>query len=197
MRPLTALEKRLAAITLSLLVLAAVAAAVVFPYRLAARHYDEAIETRLDEIARYQRIAAAKQSVQKAIAEVNGRDARKFFLKSSASALAAADIQQIVQTLVEANALQLESMQIAAPKNEDGYRRIALNLRLRGKLAGLQNTLYSLEMTQPYLFIDNLSIQSTVRPNFRPTPGVEPDVMSQFDLYGYAQVIKSDVAPRR
>lgn len=196
MRPLTALEKRLAAIALSILVLVAIVAAIVFPYRMAARHYDDAIETRLDEIARYQRIVAAKKDVQKAIAEVNSRDAKKFFLKSSASALAAADIQQIVQTLVEANGLQLESMQIAPPKSEDGYRRIALNLRLRGKLAGVQNMLYSLETTQPYLFIDNLSIQSTVRPYFRPTPGAEPDVTSQFDLYGYAQVIKSDVPPR-
>jgi hypothetical protein len=35
-----------------------------------------------------------------------------------------------------------------------------------------------------------------VRQNYRPVPATEPDVSIQFDLSGYAQVIKTDVAHR-
>jgi general secretion pathway protein M len=201
MRPLSYFEKRLLAILLLIAVLAGLAFAVAIPYRSMQRSYDEAIETRLDLLARYNRIAAIHDDVKRMITDVKSKDAKKFYLKSSAPALAAADIQQIVQTLVEVGGLQLDSMQIAPPKNEDGYRKNSLNLRLRGKLGGLQNMLYSLETTQPYLFVDNLSIQATVRQSafgpYVPTPGVEPEVISQFDLSGYALVSKSRDVPTR
>ena len=196
MRALKPLESRLLAVFLLLAILAAVVTAVVVANRRAHAYYDEAIATWLDQMARYDRVAATRGDYEKTIASVKARDASKFYLKASAPALAAADIQQVVQTLVEANGLRSESMQIAPHKDEGGRRQITLNLRLRGKLAGVQNMLYALETTQPYLFVDNLNIQSTVRFNFVPTPGVEPEVMAQFDLSGYALLKKSD-APLR
>jgi general secretion pathway protein M len=196
MRPLSPYEKKLLAVLLLLAAVAAIVVAVAVPYTKMVKRYDDAIATSLDQLARYQRIVAARSDVQSALATVTAKDAKKFFLKTSAPAMAAADIQQIVQTLVEVNKLELESMQIAPPKNEDKYRKITLSLRLHGKLAGIQSTLYSLETTIPYLFVDNLNMQATVRQNFIPQPGVEPDVRAQFDLIGYAHVENSDAAHR-
>lgn len=197
MRPMRPFEKRLLAVLLLFAVIAAVVLAVALPYGKMQKHYDDAIADRLDRIARYQRIAATGPEVKKAIADVAAKDPKRFYLKSSAPALAAADIQQIVQTLVEANKLQLDSMQIAPPKQEEDYRRITLNLRLRGPMRGLQSMLYSLETTMPYLFVDNLNIQSTVRQNYMPASGVDPEVRCQFDLSGYARIEKKNVAARR
>lgn len=197
MRALRPMENRvLAALLLLVILAAAVTAVVVVDHRLHA-HYDEAIAARLDQIARYNRVAATRADYEKAIASVKARDAGKFYLKASAPALAAADIQQVVQTVVEANSLRTESMQIAPHKDEGGRRQITVNLRLRGKLDGVQNMLYALETTQPYLFVDNLNIQSTVRFNFVPTPGIEPEVLAQFDLSGFATLKKNDAPLRR
>lgn len=197
MRPLSALEGRILAVSLLLALLLVLTAAVVSANRWAHRRYDEPIAERLDRIARYDRIAAQGGDLERAIDAVKAKNASRFYLKSSSPSLAAADIQQVMQALLEADALRLESMQIAPHKDEGEHRRITLNLRLRGKLANIQHLFYALESTQPYLFIDNMIIQSSVRYNYVPTPGVEPDVIAQFDLSGYALVKKNDAAPRR
>lgn len=196
MRPLTPGEYRLLAVLLLLGVIAALAVAVYIPVRSAHRHYDETIAARLDHLARFQRVAAQRADLEAQMAKVRARDASRFYLKVSTPALAAADIQQVVQTLIEANGLRLESMQISPHKDEGGHRRITVNLRVRGKLSGIQNMLYSLEASQPYLFVDALNVQSTVRQNYAPMPGVEPDVMVMFDLSGYAQVKKPNAQPK-
>jgi general secretion pathway protein M len=197
MRPLKPMESRLLAVGLLVAIAAGAAYALADAKRRGHAHFDELIAQRLDQVARYNRVAATRADYEKNIAAVAAREADRFYLKASAPALAAADIQQVVQTVVEANGLRSESMQIAPHKDEDGRRQITVNLRLRGKLQGVQNMLYALETTQPYLFIDNLNIQSTVRFNFVPTPGVEPEVMAQFDLSGYALLKKTDAPSRR
>lgn len=196
MRALKPLESRLLAVLLLVAVLVGATIAVVVENRRNHADYDNAIADRLDQIARYSRVAATREGYETTIKAVKARDAGKFYLKSSSPALAAADIQQVVQTVVEANSLRTESMQIAPHKDENGSRRITVNLRLRGKLAGVQHMLYALETTQPYLFVDNLNIQTTVRFNYVPAPAVEPDVMAQFDVSGYALLKKTDAAPR-
>ena len=197
MRALTPREHRVLAVGLLLAtVLGAAWGIAEVNSRMHAR-YDAAIEQELDKIARYQRIAAARGDYEAHIRQVKAKDAARFYLKSSAPALAAADIQQVVQTVTEANGLSTESMQIAPHKDEDGHRKVTLNVRLRGKLQGVQSMLYSLEATQPYLFVDNLNIQTTVRSNFVPTPNVDPDVQLQFDLHGYALLKKTEDAPAR
>ena len=197
MRPLTILERRVAAIVLLIASLAAVVTAIVIPVRIAHDHFDMVITDSSDRIARYRRIAAGRGNLEKAIAAVKAKDAGRFYLKSSAPALAAADIQQIVQTLVEANGLQSESIGILPHKDEAGRRKITVNLRLRGKLAGMQHFFYAVESTQPYLLIDNLVLLGTVRQNYVPQPGTEHDVTATFELSGYALKRVNDVPVRR
>ena len=195
MRALTPREHRVLAVGLLLaLMLGAAWGIAEVNSRMHAR-YDAAIAQELDKIARYQRIAAARSDYETHIRQVKAMDAAKFYLKSSAPSLAAADIQQVVQAVNEANGLNTESMQIAPHKDEDGHRKVTLNVRLRGKLQSVQSMLHSLEATQPYLFVDSLNIQSTVRSNFVPTPNVDPDVQVQFDLHGYALLKKIENAP--
>ena len=196
MKPLTPIQSRLLAVFLLVAGVAALAVAIAIPLQRMHKEYDTTIEERRDRIARYDRIAAGRDEMEKAIAAVKARDAGKFYLKSSAPALAAADIQQIVQALVEVNGLRQESTGIAPHKDEGERRKITVILRLRGKLQGLQHFLYSIESTQPYLFVDNVNIQSTVRQTYIPQPGVEPEVTAALEVSGYAMKRKPDAAPR-
>ncbi len=191
MRTLKPGESRALAVLLTFVVLLALVFLISWMNIKAHAHYDEAITDRMDQLARYNRVAAAKADFEQAIKMVKEKDATRFYLKSSTPALAAADIQQIVQTVIEAHGLRTDSIQIAPHKDIDGRRQITLNLRLRGKLQGVRDVLYSLESTQPYLFVENLVVQATVRSNYVPVPGVEPEVTVGFDLSGFAMLKKS------
>ncbi len=187
---LTPVQSRVLAIALLLVVLAVLAVMVYVPWQQAHLHYDTAIADRLDRTARYLRIAAQRENVKKNIALIAKRDARRFYLKASAPALAAAEVQQMAQAIVEANGLAVESTQFASHKDDGPRRKVTINFRLRGQLPAVQKALYELETALPYLYVDNLVIRSSAVRNFRSCPGVEPDILVQFDLYAFARVAK-------
>jgi general secretion pathway protein M len=187
---LTPLHHRLLALLLLAALLALFVAAVYFPLQRAHQHYDEAIEDFQDRTARYLRVAALKPQVEQNIAELKQRNAGRFYLKASAPALAAAEVQQLAQDVLDKHALKVESTQIVAHKDDPPRRKVTVNFRLRGKLEPIQQALHELESMTPYLFLDNVAIRSSVVRNFRPVPGIEPDVLLQFDLYGHALINK-------
>jgi general secretion pathway protein M len=185
---LSPMQSRALAVALLLAVLALLAVAIYVPWQRAHRHYDTAIEDQLDRTSRYLRIAAQRQDVEANIALIRKRDARRYYLKTSAPALAAAAVQQLAQTIVEANELKVDSTQIVAHKDDGSRRKVTVNFKLRGQLPAVQKALYELESALPYAYVDNLVIRSSVARRFRPVPGVEPDVLAQFDLYAFALV---------
>jgi general secretion pathway protein M len=187
---LTPVQGRVLAIALLLAVLAFLAVMVYVPWQQAHLYYDTEIADRLDRTARYLRIAAQRQNVEKNIALITKRDARRFYLKASAPALAAAEVQQMAQAIVEANGLAVESTQFASHKDDGPRRKVTVNFRLRGQLPAVQKALYELETALPYVYVDNLAIRSGAERNFRSSPGVEPEVSVQFDLYAFARVAK-------
>lgn len=189
---LTPAQSRGLAIGLVLALFALVAIMVYVPWQHAHRHYDTAIEEQLDRTSRYLRIAAQREKIEANIALIQKRDASRYYLKASAPALAAAEVQQMAQAIVEANELKVDSTQIAAHKDEGPRRRVVVNFKLRGPLPAVQKALYELETALPYIYVDNLVVSSSVTRGraFRPAPGVEPDIMVQFDLYGFARVAK-------
>jgi len=187
---LTPMQSRVLAIALLLGVLALLVVLVYVPWQRLHRHYDTAIEDQLDRSSRYLRIAAQRQNVEANIVLIKKRDARRYYLKASAPALAAAEVQQMAQAIIEANELKVESTQIAAHKDDGPRRKVAVNFQLRGQLPAVQKALYELETALPYMYVDNLAMRSSLARRGVPVPGVEPDIMVQFDLYAFAQVAK-------
>jgi general secretion pathway protein M len=187
---LTPLQSRLLAIALLLALLALAVVLVYVPWQRAHLHYDTAIEDQLDRASRYLRIVGQRQNIEANIAFIAKRDADRYYLKASAPALAAAEVQQMAQTIIEANELKVESTQIAAHKDDGPRRKVAVNFQLRGQLPAVQKALYELETALPYLYVDNLVVRSSVARVFRPVPGVEPDVLVQFDLYAFTRLAK-------
>lgn len=188
MRPLTPSQGRSLALALLVLVVVLAVLALAVPVMLAHRHYDAAIEQLSDRMERYQRIIAMAPALKVELEQVKARDGRKFYLKNAAPALAAAEIQEIAKTVIEAQSGKLTSIQIIPHKDDGGYRQVAVNLQFSGSIASIQKILYALETRQPYLFVDNLSIRSRLMNNYRAMPGIEPEYFVQFDLIGYALI---------
>lgn len=175
-------------LAVGLLVAAALAvfAAVAIPVWMLHRHYDSAIAQDRDMLARYRRIAAARPLLTRELDAMRARDPRKFFLRSGGAALSAAEVQEVLRSLVESSGGRLISMQAPASKDDGHYRQVTVNAQVTANIFALRKILFAIESGTPFLFIDNLLVRTQVPGNFKPSPGAEPDMFVSFEIYGYA-----------
>ena len=166
--------------------LLAIVAFVAVPVWLVHRHYDAAIADMIDKLDRYRRIATTRPEVVRSLEAVRAKEARKFFLRTGGAALSAAEVQEAIRTLVEANGGRLISTQVPSAKDEGHYRQVSVNVQLTANILALRKILHRIEGGTPLLFIDNLRVQSQVPSTFKPGPGAEPEMFVTFDVYGYA-----------
>ena len=180
-------RQRLLALGILLIGLAALVGALVVPVLLLHRHYDRAIEDLGDKLTRYRRVAAQAPELRTALDAVRTRDGRKFYLRNTATNLAAAELQELVKAAIENNGGRITTVQIIAPKEDGRFRQIGVNVQLFASTPNLQKILYAIETQQPYLIVDGL----TIRPlnafrGFKPAPGVEPEVSVLLDVIAFS-----------
>jgi general secretion pathway protein M len=163
-----------------------VALVVALPVWLLHRYYDEALADNAGKLDRYSRIAGTRAEVAKQLEAMRSREPRRFFLRSGAAALSAAEAQEAIRGMVEGNAGKLISMQPPTSKEEGRYRQITSNVQIQANIFALRKILHAIESNVPYLFVDNLSVRTQVPPGHRPQPGAEPEMFVTFDVSGYA-----------
>ena len=162
------------------------AAIVVVPFWLLHRHYDTAIADSLDKLDRFQRISSTRPIVAKELEAMRGKDTKRFFLRSGAAALSAAEAQEAVRSLVESSGGRLVTMQAPVSKDDGHYRQMSANVQIAANIVALRKILHAIENNVPYLFVDNLTVRTQVAGNFKPAPGAEPEMFVQFDVSGYS-----------
>jgi hypothetical protein len=180
--------RRTAALSLLLVLLLAAGALIAVPVFKLHERYDTALESLRFRFDKLRAVAAQRPETQKALTAVKGENSSRFFLKNTAPNLAGSELQDIVRAAVEKGGARLTSVQIGAPKEEGRYRQIVLNVQVIGNVATLQKTLYTLESTVPYVFVDMLRINSTQFRGARVSAGLEPDVTVQMDISAYAPI---------
>lgn len=164
-----------------------IAAAVAIPIWLLHRQYDVALADNAGKYDRYRRIAGTRPELAKQLEAMRAKDTRKFFLRSGAAALSAAEAQEAIRSLVEQSGGRLITMQAPTSREEAGrYRQVSVNVQLTANIFALRKILHAIENSTPYLFIDNLQVRTQVPPNHRPQPGAEPEMFVSFDVSGYA-----------
>ena len=184
---LTADPRRSRQLAVGLLVVAVVGivAAIAIPVWLLNRHYDIALAENLDKLDRYRRIAGTRPQLARELEAIAARDPRRFFLRSGAAALSAAEAQEAVRGLVQSSGGRLITVSAPVARDEGRYRLVTINVQLTANIFALRSILNAIEGNTPFLFVDNLGIRTQVPPNFHPTPGAEPEMFVQFDVYGY------------
>ena len=188
------LQRRITAVLLLLIVIGAIGAAIAYPVYRMHEHYDSALETLRFRFDRLRAVAAQRAEIQKVLTAVKSENPSRFFLKNSATNLAGSELQDLVRAAVEKGGARLTSVQVGAPKEEGRYKQIILNVQIIANIMTLQKTLYALEGGQPYVFVDNLRINSTQFRGARPNPGLEPEVTIQLDVSAYAPLPASSSA---
>ena len=176
---------RALAVLLLLIVAGVVVAAVAVPAYVLYHRYDEALTAAEGRIERYQRIGASKVEHQRALDVIKARESGRFFLKNSAPNLGGAELTDLVRPMLETNASRLTSIQPVTVKDEGGFRVYSLNVGFNGTPAALQKTLYAIETSIPYLFVENVTLRATVPRGYKPPPNQEPEVTAQIEVQAY------------
>jgi general secretion pathway protein M len=179
-------RSRALAVGLLVALVLVVVAAIAIPLWLLHRHYDVAYAEAAGRFERFRRIAATRPEVAKELEAMRGKDTRRFFLRSGAAALSAAEAQEALRGLIEQSGGRLITMQAPSTKEEGRYRQITVNVQLTANIFALRKILGALENNTPFLFVDNLQVRTHVPPNHKPQPGAEPEMFVMMDATGYA-----------
>ena len=186
-------RQRALAVGLLVVAVVVVLAAILGPVILLHRHYDAAIADISDKLHRYQRVAAQAPELRVALNAMQQRDARRFFLRNTATNLAGAELQELVKASIESNGGRITTSQNTSPREDGRFRQIGVNVQFFATTPALQKILLAIESHEPYLIVDNL----TVRPlnafrGFKPAPGQEPELNVQLDVgaWAYAEPAK-------
>ena len=191
-------KRRSLAIALLVLVLGAVIAAVAVPTVLLHRHYDESIAKFSRQVSTQTAFNALRPRLTQKLELLKSRDVKKLFLKGTSSALASAELQELVRATIEASGGRVNQSSVSpnAPKDDGPYRQAAATFNFSANNVNLRRVMYALESKEPYLYIDTLAITASVPPGWRPPPNsIEPDMGLQLDVHAFALRAPSEVAP--
>lgn len=180
-------QQRALAVGLFVLAAAVALAVLLLPVVLLHKHYDDAIASYSERLETYRRVAAQAPEYRKSLEALREKDARRFFLRNTASNLAGAELQELVRTAVESNGGRITTSQNPAAKDDGRYRQIGLSIQFFATTANLQKILYALETQRPYLVVENLSLRPlNAFRGFRPAAGQEPEVTVQMDVAAWS-----------
>lgn len=114
-----------------------------------------------ESIVRYRRAIAELPALEARAAELGRtQPLAPFLLEGDNTALAAADLQRELQQAAKQHAVQILSLRVRPATDEGPLQRISVEARLRTGTATLRDLLFTLETTQPALFVDTLSVNA-------------------------------------
>ncbi len=179
-------RQRLVALGLLLAAIAAVWLAVVMPIADAFAAQREDIAHARQLLADYQRRIALRPAVEARLADLKQHEASSMGLIGGASAeLAAANIQNLMKALIEAQSGQVRSAQNLTPASAGGFQRIDIQYDVTLPMTRLKDMTYRIETTLPFLFLDNIDLHA---PEGWQTPGGPtdpPDLTVRWTVHGY------------
>lgn len=184
-------QSRLLALVLFIVLVTLLVAAVAIPVLAANRHFDELIEGMNDQLQVYQRVARHSDQYQTAYAQLQRlRRSDRRYLKSNTESLATAELQRVVKQIISRNKGEILSAQVVRSKEEEGFKRIAVRIRMKSSLENMIKALHTLETQNPYLFINAITVRSRnmARRRLPSTKALEKAVAQldiDFQLSGY------------
>jgi len=169
-------QRHLAAALLSVF-LGAVLAVTVLPVWSANARYQTRIDRIQQQLQELRADAAADESLRPRFEQLRQLQLSDgHYLKSGTEAVAAAELQRIVKRITGNNGTQILSTQILPSSQEEDFVRVALKVRMRGTLTGIVESIYDMESSVTFLFMDNVSIRDSARRR-----SLRQSVSNQFD----------------
>ena len=106
-------------------------------------------------------------------------------LKGASTQLVGAMLQNRLKEIIDVNKGSLTSIQVLPVRDEEGFKRIPLAVTLTASVESLQKIVYMIEDESPYLFIENLELQSNRGMMEVSEEQGSPDLQVHFEVFGY------------
>ena len=140
-------------------------AAFAVPWANRISALDETIASHQDQLQRYRRLVATLPALQAELDKTRNNDAFKaFYFKATTPALAGAQLQGLLQEIVNGASGRLISTQILPEEKQEDPARVRVRTQIQGSTTTLLEVLYQIEQARPFLFVERLSIRSSARP---------------------------------
>ena len=190
LQPGSLLSRTLAVVLLGIALLGAYRL-VIAPLVTAYRDGQSRIEQAKELLQRYEALAEQRSLLADRLAEEQERAASAAgYLTGPSDALAAAELQDRVKSVVEGAGGELRSTQILPAEELEadlGFRRTTLRVHFVVTIDGLEETLYELETGQPYLIIDEVTVRQERARRRRSEPQAQPMLDVSLELFGYVR----------
>lgn len=186
---LTPGQSQLAAVALLLACIAVLCGAIAFPAWWLHQHYDLAIEDGADRLQRFRSVAALRPAIDAAIDEVETKNARRFYLHAATPTLAAAELQRLATQIIEGQNGRVAATQVLPIKEETKAgtaTRVSVTVHFNASAVPLQLILHALETTEPYFFLDQITVRASQGRAYKPVPGIQPEFAVQLTVSAYA-----------
>lgn len=160
---------------LLLVVIILVLAGIIVPTVSRVMEYQDSIEQLVFRIQRYKRVIASQDEVFEQVEETSDQIvAQGYFSNQETVALASAELQKFIKETVSTAGGELTSTQVLPQKQQGELTRIAVKIRLSGKMDMLRSVLYEIETAKPLLIVEKLDITPVRGKRNRKTRKVEP-----------------------
>lgn len=139
-------------------------ALIALPWVAAYQRNDAAITESLRLTAFFQRIAQSRGALEAQLDEAVSRQASSSrYLPGETDALAAAGLQELVGAVIEGNDGTVSAIQTLPVADEGALRRVAVRVQFQATTEGLFRSVYAIESSRPFIFVDNVDIRDRTR----------------------------------
>jgi len=186
---LAARERVLAGVALLALVLVAVRYGIVEPYLDYTAHLEEEIEQEAQRLGKMQRQHGRREQIatQVNILRQRFQEMRHHLIPGGTPALAAAHLQEKIQTLAGASGLELVTTQVMRDETVGEFRKIAVQVTLRGELPAVADFVAGVEYGDWLLAVTTLEVRSTYNLRVRPKEGPRNPLTITLEVGGVMQ----------
>ncbi|MEE8123115.1 MAG: type II secretion system protein GspM [Alphaproteobacteria bacterium] len=189
MTALSPLVSRSLAVAILVAALAALWVLLVAPVTEKFEGYGRSISHSRELLVRHLQIAAQRARLETELEELRrAQSSTGRFLEGGGIELVAAEAQNKVKNLIDANGATLKSTQILPAQEKDNFRKLTIRVTMSADTEALQRIFHALETANPYLFLDNIDIRARRRRARRGRSVSQGELQIRFDLYGYMRI---------
>lgn len=138
-------------------------------------------------LARYRQLEASLPTLQRRRDELSASAGSRIFLQGTSPALMTAELQSTAQRLVSSAGVTLRSNRTMPLSSEGGYDRVGVELDIAASTAGLNALLYAIEMAEPAVFVERLTVQVPESGAGAKTADGQPQLSIGMRLHSYAR----------
>ena len=173
-------------------------AAIALPWSIQNRQLNDNLASGMEQLGRYRHLIATLPGLRVELEQVNSnQEFKAFYFEAPTPALAGAELQRKVQDIVTAAKGRLISTQLLPEEKEEQPARVRLRVQIQGATDTLLEVLYQLDEARPFLFVEQLSVRSSARPELpaqairgqpvrRPPINEAGELTVRLDVFGFA-----------